>query len=80
MPRNVEATINTKLGELLCLRNPHWILNRTLFTECSDMILGSAGSRIDILVHPDGGQPVAIETEFREGPQVEREARSALYS
>ncbi|MDE2769835.1 MAG: hypothetical protein OXI44_01445 [Bacteroidota bacterium] len=78
MPRNVEATVNTKLGELLCLRNPHWVLNRTLFTECSDMILGSAGSRIDILVHPDGGQPVAIETEFREGPQVEREARSRL--
>ena len=78
MPRNVEATVNTKLGELLCRRNSHWVLDRTLFTECSDIILGSAGSRIDILVHPKGGQPVAIETEFREGPQVEREARSRL--
>ena len=78
MPRNVEATVNTKLGELLCLRNPHWVLDRTLFTECSDVILGSAGLRIDILVHPKGGQPVAIETEFREGPQVEREAVSRL--
>ena len=78
MPRNVEATVNTKLGELLCLRNPHWVLNRTLFTECSDVILGSAGLRIDILVHPKGGQPVAIETEFKEGLQVEREAVSRL--
>ena len=78
MPQNVESTINTELGKLLCLRNPHWVLNKTLFTECSDVILGSAGLRIDILVHPTGGQPVAVETEFREGPQVEREAVSRL--
>ncbi len=78
MPRNVETTINTELGKLLCSKNPHWVLGKTLLTECSDVILGSAGSRIDILVHPKGGQPVAIETEFRQGPQVEREALSRL--
>ena len=78
MPRNVETTINTELGKLLCSKNPHWVLGKTLLTECSDVILGSAGSRIDILVHPKGGQSVAIETEFRQGPQVEREALSRL--
>jgi len=78
MPQNVEAIINAAIGGKLCEKNPHWELNKTLFTECSDVILGSAGSRIDILVHPKGGQPVAVETEFKEGPQVEREAVSRL--
>jgi len=78
MPQNVEAIINAAIGGKLCEKNPHWELDKTLFTECSDVILESAGSRIDILVHPKGGQPVAVETEFKEGPQVEREAVSRL--
>lgn len=78
MPRNIESTLNTELGRLLCDRNSSWVLNETVFTECTGIIKESAGSRPDLLVHPVGGQPVAIETEFRAGKQVEREAQSRL--
>jgi len=78
VPRNIESTLNADLGQLLCDRHPEWTLNQTLFTECTDVIAGNAAARIDLLVHPHGGQPVAIETEFKAGPQVEKEARSRL--
>lgn len=75
---NIESTINTELGRLLCNRNPRWILDKTVFIENTGIIEESAGARIDILVHPAGGQPVAIETEFKVSNQVETEARSRL--
>lgn len=78
MPRNVESTLNTALGQLLSSRHPKWILNRNLFTECTDVIDENVSARLDLLVHPTGGQPVAIETEFFAGPQVEMEAKSRL--
>ena len=78
MPRNIETILNAELGHLLCARHPEWVPNRTLFTECTDVIKESAAARIDLLVHPPGGQPVAIETEFKTGPQVDREAASRL--
>ncbi len=78
MPRNVESTLNTALGQLLSSRHPKWILNQNLFTECTDVIDENVSARLDLLVHPHGGQPVAIETEFIAGPQVEMEAKSRL--
>lgn len=78
MPRNVESSLNTALGRLLCKCNPEWIPDSTLFAECTDVLLENAAARPDLLVQPPGGQPVAIETEFRAGPQVDREARSRL--
>ena len=78
MPRNTESTLNAKLGQLLCERHPEWILNETVFTECTDVIDGHASARLDLLVHPSGGQPVAIETEFKTGPQVDEEAQQRL--
>lgn len=78
MPRNVESTLNTVLGQLLCSRHPRWILDQTLFIECTDIIRENKAARIDLLVHPTGGQPVAVETEFKAGPQVEGEAKARL--
>ncbi|MDE2833528.1 MAG: hypothetical protein OXM02_03305 [Bacteroidota bacterium] len=63
---------------MLSERNPEWVPDRTLFAECTDVLVGNSAARPDLLVQPPGGQPVAIETEFRAGPQVEREAESRL--
>ena len=78
MPRNIESSLNRALGRLLSERNPEWVPDRTLFAECTDVLVGNSAARPDLLVQPPGGQPVAIETEFRAGPQVEREAESRL--
>lgn len=78
MPRNVESSLNYKLGQLLCKRHPEWIADKTLFTECTDILVESAAARVDLLVQPPSGQPVAIETEFRAGTQVDKEAQTRL--
>ena len=78
MPKNVESSINIALGRLLCQHNPEWIQDKTLFAECTDVLLENNSLQPDLLVQPRGGQPVAIETEFKTGPQVDREARSRL--
>jgi len=78
MPKNIESSLTTALGRLLCDCNPEWVPDRTLFAECTDVLVGNSAARPDLLVQPPGGQPVAIETEFKAGPQVEREAESRL--
>ncbi len=78
MPRNIESTINGELARLLCQRHPKWDLNRTLFSECTGVIADNAALRPDLLVQSPGGQPVVIETEFKAGPQVDKEAKSRL--
>ena len=78
MSRNTEPTLNVELGRLLCERHPEWIPDKTLFTECTDVISENAAARLDLLIHPRGGQPVAIETEFKAGPQVDQEAVERL--
>ena len=76
-PRNVEATINVKLGELLRNRHPSWNHNN-VHAEQTGTLRDHPGQRVDILVENPGGLPVAIETEFSAGPRLRREAEARL--
>lgn len=77
MAKNVEETLNVKLGELLIARHPRWS-HENVHAERTGTLLNHPLKKIDVLIENPSGQPVAVETEFVAGPQVRREAESRL--
>lgn len=77
MARNIEKTLNVKLGELLIDRHPRWS-HENVHAERTKTLHGHPSKQIDVLIENPSAQPVAVETEFAAGPQVGREAESRL--
>lgn len=71
-----ENIFNFTLGEALRGKHPLW--SEYIGVEQTQVIQGSPGKQIDILVSPPGSSPVVIETEFMPADTVEADAVSRL--
>ena len=76
-PRNIEVALNIKLGELLRQRHPRWT-DDNVHAERTKTLRDHPNRKIDVLIEHPRGLPVAIETEFSDGPRVGREAEARL--
>ena len=76
MPQNSEATVNAALAEALRGKHPLW--RDSLGVEQSGVFAENRALRPDIVVRPQGAQPVVVETEFEPAGTVERDAAGRL--
>lgn len=75
MPRTTEPVFNAKLAEVLRGKYPGG--ESRLGAEQTD-VLAERGRRPDVVVHPPGGLPVIVETEFHPARSVEQDAQRRL--
>ena len=75
MPKTNEIAFNVLLLEVLKTRHPAWrehtgVEQQGVFRETA--------LRPDVVIHPPGGVPVVLETEFQPARTVEQDARARL--
>ena len=75
MPKTNEIAFNVLLLEVLKTRHPAWrehtgVEQQGVFRETA--------LRPDVVIHPPGGVPVVLETEFQPARTVEEDARARL--
>ena len=75
MPRTSETAFNARLSGVLETKHPGW--RGHVHAERRGM-LRNASKQPDLVVHPPGGAPVVLETEFVPAPGVEDDARARL--
>ena len=76
MPQNSEATVNAALAQALRGKHPRW--RESLGVEQSGVFAENPALRPDIVVRPEGAQPVVVETEFEPAATVEQDAAVRL--
>ncbi len=76
MPQNSEATVNAALAEALRGKHPRW--RESVGVEQTGVFHENSRLRPDIVVRPEGAQPVVVETEFEPAATVEQDAAVRL--
>lgn len=74
-PANAESSINVQIAEVLRAKHPAW---REGIGAEQSRVFRDAARRPDLIVHAQGTQPVAVETEFPPGRGVKGDARARL--
>ena len=75
MPRTNEIAFNVELSNVLRTKHPRW--HDHISVEQQDVVRAAA-KRPDIIIHPPGGIPVVLETEFEPARSVEEDAQARL--
>ena len=75
MPRTNEIAFNVELSNVLRTKHPRW---RDHIRAEQQAVVRAAAKRPDIIIHPPGGIPVVLETEFEPARSVEEDARDRL--
>lgn len=75
MPRTNEVAFNVELSNVLRTKHPRW---RDHIRAEQQAVVRAAAKRPDIVIHPPGGIPVVLETEFEPARSVEEDAQARL--
>ena len=75
MPRTNEVAFNVELSNVLRTKHPRW---RDHIRAEQQAVVRAAAKRPDIVIHPLGGIPVVLETEFEPARSVEEDAQARL--
>ena len=75
MPRTNEVAFNVELSNMLRTKHPRW---RDHIRAEQQAVVRAAAKRPDIVIHPPGGIPVVLETEFEPARSIEEDARARL--
>ena len=75
MPRTNEVAFNVELSNVLRTKHPRW---RDHIRAEQQAVVRAAAKRLDIVIHPPGGIPVVLETEFEPARSVEEDAQARL--
>ena len=75
MPLTNEVAFNVELSNVLRTKHPRWSDHISAEQQA---VVRAVAKRPDIVIHPPGGIPVVLETEFEPARSVEEDAQARL--